>query len=110
MAKEKQMFTEGHVAPGVPAAAHMRELLSTPAFAAGYLQDVLEQNDMALLLRTIRQLCDAHGGVAGVAQRAGISRTYLYKMLSGEGVENPSLLKLSAVLRAMGFKLAIVES
>jgi probable addiction module antidote protein len=56
-------------------------------------------------LVALRQLSKAHGGMARVAQLAELNPTQLYRALSPEG--NPELRSLTAILRAMGMRLAV---
>lgn len=76
-----------------------------PAFAAKYLDDVLNDGDQADLLIALRQLAQAFGGVPAIAAKAQLNATQLYRTLSAEG--NPELRSLTAVLKAMGLRLAV---
>ena len=58
-----------------------------------------------VLLVALRQLAEAHGGIAKVAEAAGIERESLYRALSPRG--NPRLSTLVAVTRAMGLTLTV---
>jgi probable addiction module antidote protein len=76
-----------------------------PAFAVEFLNEVLSDGDQAELLVALRQLSKVHGGMAQVAERAELNPTQLYRALSPSG--NPELRSLSAILRAMGLRLAV---
>ena len=76
-----------------------------PAFATQYLNDVLEDGDQADLLVALRQIAQAFGGVHAVAEKAHLNATQLYRTLSAEG--NPELRSLTAVLKALGMRLAV---
>ena len=76
-----------------------------PAFAAQYLNDVLEEGDQADVLVALRQMAQACGGVPVIAEKAHLNATQLYRTLSAEG--NPELRSLTAVLKAMGMRLAV---
>ena len=76
-----------------------------PAFATKYLNDVLYDGDQADLLIALRQLAQAFGGVPAIAEKAQLNATQLYRTLSAEG--NPELRSLTAVLKAMGMRLAV---
>jgi probable addiction module antidote protein len=52
----------------------------------------------------LRDVAEAYGGVARVAQEAGISRESLYRALSPKG--NPTLKTLLAVLNVVGMRLS----
>jgi DNA-binding phage protein len=47
----------------------------------------------------------ALGGMQAIAEKANLNTTQLYRTLSQEG--NPALSSLTAILRAMGFRLAV---
>ena len=76
-----------------------------PAFATEYLNSVLEDGEQADLLVALRQMAKAFGGVPAIAERAQLNPTQLYRTLSPEG--NPELQSLSAILKAMGLRLAV---
>ncbi len=76
-----------------------------PAYAVDLLNEILEDGEQGELLIVLRQLTKAFGGVAAVAEKANLNQTQLYRTLSEEG--NPALSSLAAILKAMGFRLAI---
>ena len=76
-----------------------------PAFATEYLNSVLEDGEQADLLVALRQMTKAFGGVPAIAERAQLNPTQLYRTLSPDG--NPELRSLSAILKAMGLRLAV---
>ncbi|PIO99602.1 DNA-binding protein [Pleomorphomonas carboxyditropha] len=76
-----------------------------PATAAATLDAILADGDHGELLVTLRQMTKAFGGVSAVAREAELNPTQLYRTLSEKG--NPELRSLSAVLRAMGLRLAV---
>ncbi len=76
-----------------------------PALAAEYLNSVLHDGDEADLMLALRSLSKAFGGVPGVARQADVNAHTLYRTLSERG--NPELKTLTAILRAMGMRLAI---
>lgn len=90
----------------VPYRPDFLKRLQNKKYAAQYLQSVLEEGDTQLLLATLRDLAEAYGGMGVIAEKANISRTHFYKMLSSKG--NPTVQNLDAVLKAMGLKLAVV--
>ena len=75
------------------------------AFATQYLNDLLEEGDQADLLIALRQMAKAFGGVPKIAEKAHLNPIQLCRTLSPEG--NPELRSLTAVLRAMGMRLAV---
>jgi probable addiction module antidote protein len=80
-------------------------LLRDPAFAAEYLNALLEEGDQEGLLVAIRHLADSLGGVPRVAEEAKLNAKTLYRTLSPKG--NPELRSITRVLGALGMRLAI---
>ena len=78
---------------------------SDPALALEVINGILEEGDQAELLIVPRQLTQAFGGVQAVAEQAHLNPTQLYRTLSPKG--NPALSSLSAILKAMGLRLAV---
>jgi probable addiction module antidote protein len=76
-----------------------------PAYAVQLLNSILEEGDQSELLITLRRMTKAFGGVPTVAETAHLSTTQLYRTLSPDG--NPVLSSLSAILKAMGLRLAV---
>jgi probable addiction module antidote protein len=76
-----------------------------PELAAAYLNQVLADGDQAEVLVALKRLTLAVGGLPRVAAASGLNATSLYRALSRRG--NPELRSLIAILRAMGFRLAV---
>lgn len=76
-----------------------------PAYAVELLNNILEDGEQGELLITLRQMTKAFGGVQGVAEKASLNPTQLYRTLSENG--NPELRSLTAILKAMGLRLAV---
>jgi probable addiction module antidote protein len=77
--------------------------------AAEYLNAALEgRTEPAVLLVALRRVVAAAGGMAKVAEGAGVTRESLYRALSPSG--NPTLKTLSAVLRVMGLRLTVAQA
>lgn len=74
-------------------------------FALDVINSILEDGDQAELLVVLRQMAQAFGGVPAVAQQAHLNPTQLYRTLSPKG--NPAPSSLSAILKAMGLRLAV---
>ena len=84
----------------------MAELFADdPKLAAATLDAILADGDQGELLVTLRQMAKAFGGLPKVAEAAHLNTTQLYRTLSKEG--NPEVRSLSAILRAMGLRLAV---
>lgn len=76
-----------------------------PAYAVELLNRILEDGEQGELLIVLRQMTRAFGGVQSVAEKANLNPTQLYRTLSEHG--NPELRSLSAILKAMGLRLAV---
>jgi probable addiction module antidote protein len=92
-----------------PASVSYRECLlkalADPTEALHYLNAALDQGIPEMFLVAVRNVVDAHGGMSKAAARSKLNRESLYRMLSKRG--NPSLTSLAALLKALGFRLAI---
>ncbi len=84
------------------------ESLRDPREAEAYLNAALEEEDPELFLLALRNVAEAQGGVAQLAEKAKLNRENLYKMLSERG--NPELRSLEALLHALGFRLAVTAA
>ena len=73
--------------------------------AEEYLNAALEEGDPELFLLALRNVAEAQGGVAQLAEKSNLNRESLYKMLSKRG--NPEFRSLDALLHALGFRLAV---
>ena len=76
-----------------------------PAFAAEYLNSILEDGDQEELMLALRRMSKAFGGVQQLAGQANLNANTLYRTLSPKG--NPELRSLRAVLKAMGMQLTV---
>jgi probable addiction module antidote protein len=76
-----------------------------PAFAAEYLNQFLQDGEPVDLLVALRQMAQARGGVRAIAKETELNANQLYRTLSPQG--NPELRSLSAVLKALGLRLAV---
>lgn len=83
-------------------------LRDDPEFASAYLSAVLSEADepggREALLSALRQVAEARG-MASVAERAGIPRESIYRVLSPKG--NPRLETLLSVVAALGLRLDV---
>jgi probable addiction module antidote protein len=86
--------------------ATIKSFRNDPAFAAEYVNAVLEDGDEAELLLALRRMAEAFGGVPQVAKEANLNATTLYRTLSVKG--NPELNSLNALLRALGLRIAVL--
>lgn len=85
--------------------AELIESLRDPREAVEYLNAALEEDDPELFLLALRNVADAQGGMAQLAEKTKLNRESLYKMLSERG--NPELRSLEALLHALGLRLAV---
>jgi probable addiction module antidote protein len=76
-----------------------------PFYALNLLNSILDDGEQGELLIVLRQLTKAFGGVQSVAKKANLNPTQLYRALSEQG--NPGLRSLTAILKAMGLRLAV---
>lgn len=81
------------------------ESLKDACEAAAYLNAAIEEGDRSVFLLALRNVAEAHGGMATLAEKAHLSRESLYRMLSRKG--NPEIKSLYTLLHAMGLRLAI---
>ncbi len=83
-------------------------LRDDPQFAEAYLSAALAEADepggREALLAALRQIAEAQG-MAQVAERAGLPRESMYRVLSPKG--NPRLETLLAVVAALGLRLDV---
>jgi probable addiction module antidote protein len=81
------------------------EALKDPREAAAYLNAAMEDGDRTLFLLALRNVAEAHGGMAAVSAKAKLNRESLYRMLSEKG--NPEIKSIFTLLHSMGLKLSI---
>lgn len=82
---------------------YLIKLLAEPEEAAAYLNSLAEDGDLKALLKGIRNVVEAQGGVGALAKKTRLSRTTLYKTLSEAG--NPEIATLDAILRVYGIRI-----
>jgi probable addiction module antidote protein len=97
--KTKSKITRSHEQ------ATIESFRKDPAFAAEYLNSILEDGDQVELMLALRRMSKAFGGVQNLADQAKLNANTLYRTLSPKG--NPELKSLRAVLRAMGMQLTV---
>lgn len=106
------MSKRTHAASVSHVEATTEELRADRAFAVEYLRAAMEELDdpehRAVGLLALRDIAEAYGGVALIAQEAGITREALYRALSPTG--NPTLKTLLAVLHAVGMRLSVAPA
>jgi probable addiction module antidote protein len=85
---------------------YLKKHLSNATEAAAYLNAVAEDGDIRFLLKAIRHVVIAQGGIGELSRRTHFSRTTLYKTLSEDG--NPEVATLDAILRIYGLRINVV--
>ena len=96
---------KGKVPAAVPRREHLLGELADPAFAAAYLNFAAKEKDPAAFLQALRNVVDASGGIAEIADRTDLNRQALYRMLSEDG--NPEFRSLQRLLGATGLGLNV---
>lgn len=87
----------------VPHSTWLKKYLSKSENALAYLNAEIEEGDMFYLLKAIRNVAAANGGMSALAKATKMSRTSLYKTLSPKG--NPELATLRNILAVYGIRL-----
>jgi probable addiction module antidote protein len=85
-----------------------QQLREDPEFAFHYLSEAQQDEDPRALFTALRNLVNAHMGMTKLAEKTGIQRQTLYKMLSGEG--NPGWIGMQTVLSSLGFSIEFKQS
>lgn len=83
---------------------HLLERLQTPEDIAGYINAVIDENDVPTFLLALRDVADAQG-LGKVAEQANLNRENVYRMLSDQG--NPRLKSLFSVLYVLGLEVRV---
>ena len=83
----------------------LMDMLKDKERALAHLNAALDEQDWRVFLIALRNVTQAQGGVAKVAERSGLNRESLYRALSKKG--NPSVQTLTAVLGALGARLGV---
>lgn len=81
------------------------QALKDPEEAAAYLNAALEEGDRATFLLALRNVAEANGGMAAVAEKSNLNRESLYRTLSQRG--NPEIRTLFNLLHGVGLRLNI---
>ena len=79
--------------------------LKDPAEQAAYLNAALAEGDQKMLLKALRNVAEARGGMRRLAVKSRLSRENLYRMLSAKG--NPELSSLGRIIGTMGLVLRV---
>lgn len=82
---------------------YLMKRLADAVEAAAYLDAVAEDGDIKALLKALRNVVEAQGGVGELARKTKLSRTTLYKTLSSAG--NPEVSTLDAILAVYDIRI-----
>jgi probable addiction module antidote protein len=93
------------VPASVPHRPQLLAWLKNAENAAAYVEAAIEEGDPAGILQALRNVAEARGGVARIAEKTGLNRETLYRTLSRRG--NPQLKSLAAILEATGLRLSV---
>ena len=85
---------------------YLIQSLKDPQEAAGYLNAALDDGDIDGFLEALRNVVDAHGGMAKLAETSSKSRNSLYNTVKNTG--NPYLRNTNEILHALGFHLSVM--
>lgn len=75
------------------------------SLAAQVLSEFLKEENQRELLLALREMTKAVGGVAMLAEQAGVSPRQLDRQISSDG--NPSVSSFAAILKTMGMQLRV---
>lgn len=85
------------------------EQLLNPEMAKAYLDVALEEyeqdGDLGFFLEALRNVVEAREGMTRLAEKTGLNRQNLYRVLSQEG--NPELRTISLILHNLGYRLSV---
>jgi len=87
----------------VPHHEYLMKHLANPKEAAAYLNAVAADGDTRFLLKALRNVVEAQGGMSDLAEKTKLSRTTLYKTLSENG--NPEVATLALILKVFNIRL-----
>jgi probable addiction module antidote protein len=88
---------------GLDLEKELHESLKDPKEAAAYLQAAILEADPDNWLIALRTLAQAKGGLSLLAQKTGLHRVHLYRMLGKGG--NPTFKNVLAILTALGVQV-----
>lgn len=79
--------------------------LKDPEERAAYINAALEEGDVTVLLKALRNVAEATGGMTKLSAKTKLARENLCRILSEKG--NPELASLEKILRSFGLKLSV---
>ena len=85
---------------------YLHEKLKNPTEAAAYLNSITQDGSLKFILKAIRNIVDAQGGIGKLSRKTKLGRTSLYKTLSSSG--NPEVGSLQVILAAFGVRIGFL--
>lgn len=79
--------------------------LQDEQFAADFLSQALQEKDFDVFFLSIKDIVRVHGTITSIAEKAGISRSTLHKLMSGHS--NPEMRTILSILHILGYDLKI---
>jgi len=79
--------------------------LKDPEERAAYINAALEEGGVTLLLKALRNVAEATGGMTKLSSKTKLARESLYRIFSEKG--NPELGSLEKILRSFGLRLSV---
>jgi len=90
----------------VPFTDSRKAMLKDPELAALYLEESLQDGNMAEFKQALKHVAEARlGGMAALSRITRLNRESLYRALSEKG--NPRLATLTKVLSAVGLRIGV---
>ena len=80
-------------------------LKTNAAFREAYLNEAFNESDKGLSLLMFRNVAEAMGGIAKLAQTTGLNRQNLYRAFSGK--RDPAFSTVEGIVHGFGFKLKV---
>ena len=105
MTTSRERKSKASAPASVSSRPHLMAWLQNTKNAAAYIEVALTEGDSGDLLHALRNVAEARGGIARIAERTGLNREALYRTLSKRG--NPKLKSLAAILSANGLRLSV---
>lgn len=88
---------------------YMNETLQDDSEATAYLELAIEEyqkdGDTKALMRAIKRVAEAKGGISKLAQETNLNRQNLYRIFSNQ--TSPRFDTLTKILRALGLTFAL---
>ena len=86
---------------------YAKEWMQNPDEVAAYLNEVLEDDDEALLLMALRRIAkNYNGGIRGLSKDLEMNRSSLNNALAPSG--NPTIKTLRKILVQLGYEIRVV--